>query len=92
MNDQETKNHTKTRYQVEWCSEMKFDDIGDMRPDYAEYTVRNFPTLGLATAFAEKIIVIDYFGCPRIHHQIFGYECEWDNDKTWYTIKSDEVF
>ena len=79
------------RYQVEWCSKMRFDEIGDMIPDLAEYSIRNFPTLGLADAFATKMITVCHFGCPQIHKQVFNYEYPEDKVKTWCTVESLEA-
>ncbi len=81
----------KVRYQVEWCSKMQLDDCGDMQVDLAEYSIRNFPNIGLAKSFANKIKNDCYFRCPRVHKQVFGLEYEYDKDKTWYTTNSFEL-
>lgn len=81
----------KTRWQVKWCSRMRFDDCGDMMPDLAEYTIRNFPNKGLAAAFAVKITPDDYFACVRIHEQEYGLEFDYSEVKDWYTIDTYEI-
>lgn len=44
-------------FEVSWIASIPEDEFGDADIDNAEYRYRRFPSLALAKAFAEKVII-----------------------------------
>jgi hypothetical protein len=53
-------------WEVEWCSQLAYDQGGDLRPDGCTYSVRRLPTKNQAESFARHIYPQDRLGSVRI--------------------------
>lgn len=67
-----TEKKTNERYEVEWCSEPYFDEVGDIVPDRCTYKFKYFAELKHSIRFAGIICKDCYFGCAQIRKQYFS--------------------
>lgn len=83
-----------TRYDVSWVDSVPKDENGDPDIDAARYSVRTFPSIGLARAFARKVIVGKFWEIATITPMRAGsaaevkaaYDGEGDVPE-WYQFK-----